>query len=55
MRAAIGLRNGVLISIVLWAAIITPIYFLGGCATTPEYEVCNTDGCGDNVAVEVDK
>lgn len=53
MRAAIGLRNGILLSIPLWAVIIIPAYFLSGCATTPEYEICNTPNCGDNVAVEV--
>lgn len=48
-----GMLFAVPISIAMWAG----IFGLAGCATTkaPEYEICNTPNCGDNVTVEVDK
>lgn len=47
-----GLCFGIPISLVMWAG----IFSMAGCATTqPDYEICNTPNCGDNVTVEVDK
>lgn len=34
--------------------ILMPILVVA-CATTKDYEICNTPGCGDNVTVEVTK
>ena len=48
-----GLCFGLPISFAMWGG----IFGLAGCVTTkaPEYEICNTPNCGDNVTVEVDK
>ena len=43
------------ISIVMWAG----IFSIGGCVhkelSPPDYEICNTPNCGDNVEVKVEK
>lgn len=40
------------ISLAMWAG----IFFIGGCAhKQPEYEICNTTNCGDNVEIKVEK
>lgn len=48
-----GMAFAVPASIAIWVS----IFSIAGCIhnTKPEYEICNTPNCGDNVTVEVDK
>lgn len=38
-------------------ALCAGVFSVAGCVTTkqPEYEICNSPNCGDNVTVEVTK